>query len=62
MFDAILLDMDGVLYHGDHPLPGAQGFLQQIQLRISMWMPPSNLVCSKKSLTEHGLRLIEHFQ
>ena len=31
MFDAILLDMDGVLYHGDHPLFGAAEFLQRIQ-------------------------------
>ena len=30
MFDAILLDMDGVLYHGDRPLPGAREFLQRI--------------------------------
>jgi len=31
MFDAILLDMDGVLYHGERPLPGAAEFLQRIQ-------------------------------
>jgi HAD superfamily hydrolase (TIGR01450 family) len=31
MFDAILLDMDGVLYHGDRPLSGAAEFLQQIK-------------------------------
>lgn len=29
-FDAILLDMDGVLYHGDRPLPGAIGFLRRL--------------------------------
>ena len=31
MFDAILLDMDGVLYHGDRPLSGAAEFLRQIE-------------------------------
>jgi ribonucleotide monophosphatase NagD (HAD superfamily) len=31
MFDTILLDMDGVLYHGDLPLSGATEFLEQIQ-------------------------------
>ncbi|MGD8932821.1 MAG: HAD-IIA family hydrolase, partial [Chromatiales bacterium] len=31
MFDAILLDMDGVLYHGDRALPGAAEFLQRIE-------------------------------
>lgn len=30
MLGAILLDMDGVLYHGERPLPGAAEFLQQI--------------------------------
>ena len=28
---AILLDMDGVLYHGDSPLPGAIAFMQSIR-------------------------------
>ena len=28
--EAILLDMDGVLYHGDHPLPGAAEFIERI--------------------------------
>jgi 4-nitrophenyl phosphatase/NagD protein len=28
--DALLLDMDGVLYHGDTPLPGAANFLRGI--------------------------------
>lgn len=27
---ALLLDMDGVLYHGERPLPGAAGFLTRI--------------------------------
>jgi HAD superfamily hydrolase (TIGR01450 family) len=31
MFDAILLDMDGVLYHGDRPLPEAAKFLERIR-------------------------------
>jgi len=31
MFDAILLDMDGVLYHGERRLPGAAEFLQRIR-------------------------------
>jgi HAD superfamily hydrolase (TIGR01450 family) len=31
MFNAILLDMDGVLYHGDRPLSGAREFLQRIE-------------------------------
>ena len=31
MFDAILLDMDGVLYHGDRPVSGAAEFLQRIE-------------------------------
>lgn len=31
MIDAILLDMDGILYHGDRPLPGAVDFLLRIQ-------------------------------
>lgn len=31
MFAAILLDMDGVLYHGEQSLPGAAGFLYGIQ-------------------------------
>lgn len=49
MFDAILLDMDGVLYHGDHPLPGAIDFLQRIQLRPHLFitnnpiLPPADV-------------------
>ncbi|MDJ0806947.1 MAG: HAD-IIA family hydrolase [Gammaproteobacteria bacterium] len=31
MFDAILLDMDGVLFHGERPLPRADEFLQKIR-------------------------------
>ena len=31
VFEAMLLDMDGVLYHGDRPLPGAAEFLCAIQ-------------------------------
>lgn len=27
---ALLLDMDGVLYHGTHPLPGAADLLHRI--------------------------------
>ncbi len=38
MFDAILLDMDGVLYHGDRPLPGAVEFLQRIQHRPHLFI------------------------
>ncbi len=50
MFDAILLDMDGVLYHGDRPLPGAIDFLRRIQLCPHLFitnnpiLPPAEVV------------------
>src|SRR3954464_12082886 len=30
-FDAILLDLDGTVYHEDHPLPGALELIRKLQ-------------------------------
>ncbi len=56
MFDAILLDMDGVLYHGDRPLPGAVEFLQRIQHRPHLFIT-NNPILSPAEVAEKLARM-----
>ncbi len=56
MLDAILLDMDGVLYHGDRPLPGAAEFLQQIE-RIPHLFITNNPILPPQAVADRLARL-----
>ena len=56
MFDAILLDMDGILYHGDRPLPGAVEFLQRIRHRPHLFIT-NNPILSPTEVAEKLARM-----
>jgi HAD superfamily hydrolase (TIGR01450 family) len=56
MFDAILLDMDGVLYHGDRPLPGAKDFLERIR-QIPHLFITNNPILAPEAVVEKLARM-----
>ncbi len=55
-FKALLLDMDGVLFHGDRALPGADEFLQAIS-HLPYCFITNNPIRTPAMLVEHFVRL-----
>lgn len=55
-FDAILLDMDGVLFHGDRALPQADDFLRAIR-GIPHCFVTNNPIRSPQAIVAHFARL-----
>ncbi len=51
-YDAVLLDLDGTIYHEDHPLPGAQAFVKSLQARQTKFACLSNVGSSPVQITE----------
>lgn len=49
-FEAILLDLDGTIYHEDHPLPGAVDFVRALQRAGRRYACLSNSISSPDKL------------
>lgn len=56
-YDAVLLDMDGTIYHEEHPLPGAVDLLRRLQREGRAYACISNSTTSPERLTQRLARM-----
>src|SRR4051794_14853418 len=56
-FDAVLLDLDGTVYHEDHPLPGAVELIRRLQTLNKPFACLTNSTTSPQRISQRLARM-----